>query len=184
MKYLIASDIHGSLEYCEKLINLFRKEEADRLILLGDILYHGARNNLPNGYDTKSVTALLNLHKDEITCIKGNCDSEIDELVLDFPLIYDYSIIEIDNLKIALTHGHLHNSEIPFRIPNIDVVLHGHFHIHSWEKVNGVCYFNPGSISIPKCDTKHSCIIYENNIFSWVDLEGNIFHQEKVEKHK
>lgn len=163
MRYLIASDLHGSAYYVEKLMDVFNNGRFDKLILLGDILYHGPRNNLPLEYNPKKVIELLNSISNKIICVKGNCDSEVDQMVLDF-MIHDKLKIEIDNLKIYLEHGHhLEKYE------EDSYVLFGHTHIKKCEVVDNVTYLNPGSVSIPK-DKTHSYMIYDDG-FKWFNLE-------------
>lgn len=165
MKILIASDIHGSYYYLEKLINIYKKGNFDKLLLLGDILYHGARNDLPMDYNTKKCFSLLNEFKDQIIAIKGNCDSEVDEMVLDFPLKVEQTLF-IDGKTWICCHGH-HLKE---KYPLDSIVLFGHTHIKKDEIKEGTRYLNPGSISIPK-DGTHSYIAYENQTFSFCILE-------------
>lgn len=175
MKYLIASDIHGSLVYCEKLIEAFRRESADRLILLGDILYHGPRNDLPEGYDPKGVTALLNTYRDKILCVRGNCDTEVDQMVLSFPIMAEYAALDAGDKLMYLTHGHHFNinSLPPLNAGNI--LLYGHTHIPLCEERDGVLCLNPGSVSIPKNGTPHSYMTYENSTFLWKTLDGETY---------
>ena len=123
MKYIIASDIHGSYDWCEKLLQAFEKEKADKLILLGDLLYHGARNDLPQGYDTKKVFAALNTYKDKIVAIRGNCDSEVDQMVLDFLCLADYALLEEPDRTLFLTHGHLFNKQNPPLLKERDILF-------------------------------------------------------------
>ena len=173
MKLLIASDIHGSAYYCKKLIKLFEQEKADKLILLGDILYHGPRNDLPLEYAPKQVITMLNDIKDKILCIRGNCDTEVDQMVLDFPILADYGVMFVNDRLIYMTHGHTYN---PDNLPPLqagDVLMCGHTHVPKFVKYDNFIYINPGSVSIPKENSEHSVIIYENNVFSFCDLDGN-----------
>ena len=111
MKLMIASDIHGSSYYCRKMIEAYRQEEADRLLLLGDLLYHGPRNNLPRDYNPKEVISMLNEIKNELLCVRGNCDTEVDQMVLDFPILAEYCLLELDGRTIFATHGHNFNPD-------------------------------------------------------------------------
>ena len=111
MKLLIASDLHGSAYYCEKLLEAFQREEADKILFLGDILYHGPRNDLPEGYDTKKTAAMLNAWKNKIFCVRGNCDTEVDQMVLQFPVLADYAVLQAGDRLIYATHGHVHNMQ-------------------------------------------------------------------------
>ncbi len=177
MKLFIASDIHGSSYYCSKLIDAFKKEKADRILLLGDILYHGPRNDLPKEYDPKKVIDMLNEFSDIILSVRGNCDSEVDQMVLDFPCLADYSLILNENRTIFATHGHIYNAENMPKIKTGDVLLHGHTHVTACEKLsNGAYYINPGSVSIPKNDTERGYLIFEDSTFTFKNLDGNVLN--------
>lgn len=176
MKWLIASDIHGSLYYGKKLIEQIKKEEPDKVIFLGDILYHGPRNDLPNDYNPKELIKLLNEYKDKIISVRGNCDSEVDQMVLEFPIMADYMILTINDLTIFATHGHLYDVEnIPFK--EIDVVLSGHTHVQKCDKYDNYVHMNPGSVSIPKENSYHGYMVVVDKVFYWKDLEGNIINK-------
>ena len=164
MKLLIASDIHGSAYWCRKLMEQIEIEQPDKVILLGDLLYHGPRNDLPKDYCPKEVIPMLSALKEKILAVRGNCEAEVDQMVLPFPCMADYAMVEADGLTFYLTHGHLHN---PDRLPPLQpgtVFLSGHTHIKLDETVSGIRCLNPGSVSIPK-DGSHSCILYENGQF-------------------
>ena len=172
MKLMIASDIHGSAYYCEKMLSLYEKEKAEKLILLGDLLYHGPRNDLPKGYDPKKVIDLLNEKQNEILCVRGNCEAEVDQMVLEFPVMADYMVMWLEGKMIFVTHGHLYNTENPPKLKKGDVLLHGHTHVHVCEAFgDGFTYLNPGSVSIPKGDEIASYMIYEDGVFTVKDLE-------------
>ena len=176
MKLLIASDIHGSALYCGELLKAYDREKADRLLLLGDVLYHGPRNDLPDGYAPKEVILMLNARKNDILCIRGNCDTEVDQMVLDFPLMADYALLYVDGLRLYATHGHVFN---PDRLPPLqpgDILLYGHTHIPAWDRRDGVLCLNPGSVSIPKAGSERSYMILENGVFSWKTLSGDEYH--------
>lgn len=176
MKWLIASDIHGSLYYGKKLIEQIKKEEPDKVIFLGDILYHGPRNDLPKDYNPKELIKLLNEYKDKIISVRGNCDSEVDQMVLEFPMMADYVILTINDLTIFATHGHLYDVEnIPFK--GIDVVLSGHTHVQKCDKYDHYVHINPGSVSIPKENSYHGYMVVVDKVFYWKDLEGNIINK-------
>ena len=179
MKLMIASDIHGSAYYCKALLERFDAEQAHRLLLLGDILYHGPRNDLPRDYAPKEVLAMLNARKDKLFCVRGNCDTEVDQMVLEFPILADYCIVTAGDRLIYATHGHNHNlSALPPLQPG-DILLHGHTHIPAWESFgNGNLYCNPGSVSIPKADSSCSYMTLENNQFAWKSLDGTVYHTE------
>ena len=111
MKYLIASDLHGSARYCRALLEMLRREQADRLVLLGDLLYHGPRNPLPEEYDTQSVAAMLGGVAERVLCVRGNCDSEVDQMILPFPMLADYALLSLEGVELFATHGHLYGPD-------------------------------------------------------------------------
>ena len=170
MKLIIASDIHGSAYWCRKLMDLVKAENPDRLILLGDLLYHGPRNDLPRDYAPKQVIPMLSEHKDKIIAVRGNCEAEVDQMVLPFPCLADFSQLYVDGKLFYLTHGHHASPENLPPLPQGSVFLSGHTHVKRDEMVNGIRCLNPGSVSIPK-DGSHSCMIWENNEFSFRILE-------------
>ncbi len=183
MKLFIASDIHGAAGYCREMLEAYDREQADRLLILGDILYHGPRNDLPAEYAPKSVLAMLNERKSEVLCVRGNCDTEVDQMVLEFPIMADYAIFNMDGVNIYATHGHIFNTSNPPMLQKGDILLHGHTHIPAWDEFgeNGeFLYLNPGSISIPKKDSAHSYMIYENGLFQWKSLDGEVYHELRV----
>ena len=150
MKYFIASDIHGSAYYCRRLLEAYQREGADRFVLLGDILYHGPRNDLPKDYNPKEVFAMLNDIKDSILCVRGNCDSEVDQMLLDFPITAPWQQVLSERTRLFLTHGHLYSPEKMPPLAAGDVLVYGHTHIPVAEKRGDIFLFNPGSVSIPK----------------------------------
>lgn len=173
MKLMIASDIHGSSYYCKKLIDAYQREKADKLLLLGDILYHGPRNDLPRDYNPKEVIAILNPMKQELLCVRGNCDTEVDQMVLEFPILADYCFIELDGHTIFATHGHVHNPKNLPMLKEGDILLNGHTHIPANQDMGTYTYMNPGSVSIPKEKSEHGYMIYDGE-FIWKDLDGNV----------
>ena len=173
MKYMIASDIHGSTYYCRAMLDAFEKEGADRLILLGDILYHGPRNDLPRDYAPKEVIAMLNAKKDALLCVRGNCDTEVDQMVLDFPILADYAVLDLGKKLLYLTHGHHHNEKTPPPMREGDILMNGHTHVPKCTEHEHFVYMNPGSVSIPKEGSAHGYMTVENGIFLWKDLSGN-----------
>lgn len=177
MKWLIASDIHGSAKYCELLLNAYDKEGADRLLLLGDVLYHGPRNDLPENYAPKTVIEMLNARKNGIFCVRGNCDTEVDQMVLDFPVMADYCLIPLCDRMIFATHGHKFNTSNLPPLKKGDILLHGHTHIAACEQAGEIMYLNPGSVSIPKKDSTHRYMTLCGNKFIWKDLDGNLLHE-------
>lgn len=175
MKLMIASDIHGSWYYCNKLIEAYKREQPDKLLLLGDILYHGPRNELPKDYNPKGVIDGLNTISDDILCVRGNCDSEVDQMVLDFPVMADYCILYLNNRMIFASHGHIYS---PTQLPKLkkgDILLNGHTHVPKCEEYEGYIYMNPGSVSIPKEESAHGYMTIEENQFFWKNLDGEYY---------
>ena len=170
MKLLIASDIHGSAYWCRKLLEVYQQEQPDKLVLLGDILYHGPRNDLPREYAPKAVIALLSPLAEKILCVRGNCEAEVDQMVLPFPCMAPYSQLLVEDKTFYLTHGHHENPRNLPRLNPGDVFLSGHTHVKEDVLVEGVRCLNPGSVSIPK-DGSHSCLVYDNGDFSFRILE-------------
>ena len=170
MKLLIASDIHGSAEHCGKLMEAVKQENPAKVLLLGDLLYHGPRNNLPAGYAPKDVATMLNGIKEKLLCVRGNCDSEVDQMMLEFPMLSDSALLCWEGITIYATHGH---HDFP-ALQSGEVVLSGHTHVPvSYEK-DGVRYLNPGSVSIPKEDSWYGYMILEDGTFTWKNLLGEI----------
>ena len=181
MKLMIASDIHGSAYYCRKTLEAFEREGADRLLILGDVLYHGPRNDLPEGHDPKKVIALLNPEKSHILCVRGNCDTEVDQMVLDFPILADYCILYAGSRMIFATHGHHYNlSALPPLQPG-DILLHGHTHVPAWEPFgdSNLCC-NPGSVSIPKAQSARGYLLLTEKRAVWKNLSGTAYHDEAL----
>lgn len=198
MKLMIASDIHGSALYCRRMLEAYEREGAGRLLLLGDILYHGPRNDLPEGYAPREVIAMLNSMKDQILCVRGNCDTEVDQMVLEFPIMADYCFLELpcgcaqegnthqDLITLFATHGHVFH---PHHLPPLrdgDILLNGHTHIPACEEILDMKggtyqYLNPGSVSIPKEGSAHSYMVYENGGFAWKNLEGEEYMKWKTD---
>ena len=179
MKWMIASDLHGSAYYCRKMLEAFEREGADRLFLLGDLLYHGPRNDLPREYAPKEVIPLLNGKKEKLLCVRGNCDAEVDQMVLEFPVLADYAVLPVGQRLIYATHGHIyHVKNLPPLAPG-DVLLHGHNHVPAWTEFGqGNLYLNPGSVSIPKENSPHSYMTLEGNTMQWKELESSaVFHE-------
>lgn len=170
MKLLIASDIHGSAYWCRKLLEVYQQEQPDKLVLLGDILYHGPRNDLPREYAPKAVIDLLSPLAEKILCVRGNCEAEVDQMVLPFPCMAPYSQLLVEDKTFYLTHGHHENPRNLPRLNPGDVFLYGHTHVKEDILVEGVRCLNPGSVSIPK-DGSHSCLVYDKGEFSFRILE-------------
>lgn len=177
MKLFFISDIHGSVYYLKKALERFQEEKADYIVILGDILYHGARNPLPLEYNPKEVISLLNSLGDRIIAVRGNCDSEVDEMVIDFPIMSTYSNILYNNRRIFITHGHIYNENNMPPLTDGDVMIHGHTHIPRADKKDNIYIINPGSITLPKEGNPHTYGVLEHNTFIIKSLEG-IVHEE------
>lgn len=179
MKWMIASDLHGSAYYCRKMLEAFEREGADRLFLLGDLLYHGPRNDLPREYAPKEVIPLLNGKKEKLLCVRGNCDAEVDQMVLEFPVLADYAVLPVGRRLIYATHGHIYHVKNLPPLATGDVLLHGHTHVPAWTEFGqGNLYLNPGSVSIPKENSPHSYMTLEENTMQWKELESSaVFHE-------
>ncbi len=180
MKLMIASDIHGSLKYCRQLIDRYNGEGCDKLILLGDVLYHGPRNDLPDGYNPKGVIALLNDMSQEILCVRGNCEAEVDDMVLDFDVLAEYAVLYHKNKMIYFTHGHKLNPQNPPKLKKGDILFNGHTHVSKIEKFEDYLYVNPGSVSIPKEDTPRGYIILDDEKIIHKTLEGEILEECEI----
>ena len=175
MRLLIASDIHGDLDSMEKVLRAFESEGAERLLLLGDLLYHGPRNDLPATYAPKAVIELLNANKNNIMTVRGNCDTEVDQMVLTFPILADYIYLSLDGLGIFATHGHHHNTQTPPPLRKGEILLHGHTHVLKCEEFGDEnFYLNPGSAALPKENNPRTYMVYENRRFTVKDFDGNV----------
>ena len=169
MKLMIASDLHGSAYYTRLLLEAMDKEQPDRLLLLGDLLYHGPRNDLPREYAPKKVIEMLNARKSQILCVRGNCEAEVDQMVLEFPVLSEFGVVFADGLTLYMLHGHK-NLDIPV-MPG-DILLCGHTHVPAVRKDGEHYYVNPGSVSIPKNGSCHGYMMLENRHLTHVSLEG------------
>lgn len=178
MKYLVASDLHGSATACEKILEAFHREEADRLVLLGDILYHGPRNPLPEGYDPKACCAMLNPCREKITAVRGNCDAAVDQMVLEFPILAEYLLLEVAGRTAFVTHGDVWG---PDRLPSLSkgsLLLSGHTHVPMNEEREGIRCLNPGSPSLPKDDAhRRGYLLLEDSGIVWKTFEGEMYDQ-------
>lgn len=182
MKWMIASDIHGSALFCRQLLEAFARERAGRLLLLGDLLYHGPRNRLPEGYAPQEVAALLNGVREKIFCVRGNCEAEVDQMVLDFPVLADYCLLEAEGRLVFATHGHHYNLGSPPALSPGDVLLHGHTHVPAKERQpGGWWYLNPGSASLPKEDSPRGYMTWEGSQFTWKELDGTEYGRLDME---
>ncbi len=180
MKLFVASDLHGSEYYCKKLLEAYNREKADRLLFLGDVLYHGPRNDLPEGYNPKAVIELLNARREHLLCVRGNCDTEVDQMVLQFPILADYCVLEWGGATIYATHGHVYNEKNPLPMPKGSILLHGHTHVPVCNEHEEYICMNPGSVSIPKENSHHGYMIMEEGLFQWKNLEGEVIREYKL----
>lgn len=179
MKWIVASDIHGSALYCRKLLEAFESAQADRLLLLGDLLYHGPRNALPPEYDPQQVAHMLNAYAASVLCVRGNCEAEVDQMMLTFPVLAEYALLSVKGRLVFATHGHTwNNAHLPPLQPQ-DVLLHGHTHIPACEQADTHLYLNPGSVSLPKEDSPHGYMLLDDQSGEvlWYDLDGNLCHR-------
>ncbi len=180
MKWMIASDLHGSAYYCRELLAAFAKENADRLLLLGDVLYHGPRNDLPEEYNPKEVIRLLNEKADGIYSVRGNCDAEVDQMVLKIPVLADYALLPVSERMVFATHGHVyHEGHLP-PMKKGDILLCGHTHVTACEEREGYVYMNPGSVSMPKEGTNRGYMTLEDGEFLWKTLAGEVTNSYRV----
>ena len=181
MKILIASDIHGSAHFCKMLISTIEKEKPQKVILLGDILYHGPRNDLPVGYSPKEVISMLNPLKNMLLCVRGNCDAEVDQMVLNFPIMADYAVLPMGEKMLYCSHGHIYNKQSLLPMNKGDILINGHTHVPECTDLGDVTYLNCGSVSIPKENSPHSYMIFENDEFLWKNLEnGEVYKNYKL----
>jgi len=182
MKLVIASDIHGSAFWCAKLLELCEKEQPDHLILLGDILYHGPRNDLPRDYAPKQVIPMLAKWAEKILCVRGNCEAEVDQMVLKFPVMADYCVLPLEKHAIYATHGHTHGEDDPLPMTPGDYLLCGHTHVPAFNVHADYTYINPGSTSIPKNGSAHSYMLMDGDMLLWKDLaSGEVYRRETIE---
>lgn len=181
MKIMFASDLHGDYDCAVATVEKYKDENAEKLILLGDLLYHGPRNDLPDGYAPKKVIELLNGIKDELVCVRGNCDTEVDQMVLEFPILADYMLIFERGKSFFITHGHRHNTSAPPALKEGDLLIHGHTHVLTVTPF-GNCntYINPGSVSLPKEGNPKSYMTYTDGLFEIKDFDGNILKSFKI----
>ena len=178
MKLMFASDIHGSALWCEKMLAVYEREKPEKLCLLGDILYHGPRNDLPEGHAPKEVIKLLNSFRNKPICVRGNCDTEVAQMVLEFSVLAEYALVYADGYEFFLTHGHIHTPQSLPSIPQGAVMLNGHTHIPKAEQMSGVHCLNCGSVALPKENTPHSVLVYEDGMFRWLDIANDAVFME------
>ena len=181
MKLLICSDIHGDLDSMKDVLSAYKSEGAEKILILGDLLYHGPRNDLPKSYAPKAVIELLNANKEIVMSVRGNCDTEVDQMVLEFPILADYAYLELDGITVFATHGHHHNTATPPPLRKGEILLHGHTHVLKIEEFgNGNLYINPGSAALPKENNPRTYAIYENRTFTIKDFDGNTVLERKI----
>ena len=180
MKYMFASDVHGSAYYCRLMLEKYKEEQAERLVLLGDLLYHGPRNDLPKEYAPKEVIKMLNGMKNDIYAVRGNCEAEVDQMVLEFPVMADYCIIMDGERTIYASHGHVYNENNLPPMKNGDIFIHGHTHVLRAEKKENYTILNPGSVSIPKEGNIPTYAVLEDGVFSIRGFEGEIVKELKL----
>ena len=182
MKLMIASDIHGSSFYAERMIERYLEEGAEKLLLLGDILYHGPRNDLPCGYDPKKVANLLNSMKGKILCVRGNCDAEVDQMMLNFPILADYAVLWLEEKMVFATHGHHYSADAPPPLEKGSILLHGHTHLMAMEQRDGYLYLNPGSVSLPKGGNPNSYMVFVDGTFYLKDIDGTVLQEHALKR--
>lgn len=180
MKYMFASDIHGSAYYCRKMLDAYKEEQADRLVLLGDLLYHGPRNDLPRDYAPKEVIPMLNGLKSEIFAVRGNCEAEVDQMVLAFPVMADYCILAIDGRTFYATHGHIYNENNLPPLKDGDILIHGHTHVLRADQKENCIILNPGSVSIPKEDNPPTYAVLEDGVFAIKTFDGDTIREMRL----
>lgn len=181
-KIVFASDIHGSAFWCEKLLEFCRRQNPDKIVLLGDLLYHGPRNPLPDGHNPQGVAQMLSSIKEKLVCVRGNCDAEVDQMVLPFPIMADYALMQAGNRTLYLTHGHLFSHENVPPVERGTVLFNGHFHVPCHKQLDcGVLYVNCGSVALPKENSAHSCMLLDGDKLVWIDLAtGKSFDEIKL----
>ena len=185
MKIMFASDIHGSAYYCRRMLEAYRDLGASRLVILGDILYHGPRNDLPREYAPKEVIAMLNPLKREIYAVRGNCDTEVDQMVLEFPILADYALLAIEGKTFFATHGHVYNQDSLPPMQEGDILIHGHTHLLKAEQVKTedcgqITVLNPGSVSIPKGGNPNTYGVFADGVFSIRTLDGDVVKEIRL----
>ena len=172
MNIMIASDIHGSAFWCRRLLEAYDREGCERLLLLGDILYHGPRNPLPEEYAPALVAEMLSARARDILAVRGNCDSDVDQMVLSFPIMAENAILYAGGHMIFTTHGHVYNEDNPPKLHGGDFLLHGHTHVQVLRDHGDYTYVNPGSVSLPKEDSFRGYMLLSDAGFIWKTLSG------------
>jgi putative phosphoesterase len=180
MKLFLISDIHGSLYCLQRALDRYKEEGASYIVLLGDTLYHGPRNPLPKDYNPEAVASLLNEYKDKIIAVRGNCDSEVDQMLIEYPMMADYTIVLCNNRRLFLTHGHIYNENNMPNLSDNDVLIHGHTHLPVAHKHNEIYVLNPGSVSLPKENYPNSYAVLQDDLFQIKNLQGIVIKEIKV----
>ena len=185
MKFVIASDLHGAAPAVRALMERIDRETPDRVLLLGDLLYHGPRNDLPQEYAPKQVIAMLNEYKNEIIAVRGNCEAEVDQMVLEFPILADYGLLVLEGKAFYATHGHVYNQDHLPPLQDGDILVHGHTHILKAETIEAeggrhIAVLNPGSVSIPKGGNPNTYAMLEDGVFSILTLDGDVVKEIKL----
>lgn len=177
MKIFIISDIHGSATWLQRVCEIYDREQADQLLVLGDLLYHGPRNPLPDGYDPQRIAAILNEYKHHIIAVRGNCDAEVDQMLIEFPMMADYTMLYSEQWRMYATHGHLlHMDDLP-PLQHGDLFIQGHTHVPVAERKGDIFVLNPGSISLPKDGYPNSYAILDGSDFRVLDFTGQVIKQ-------
>ena len=179
MKVMIISDIHGSHTCLEAVLPYYKEFGCEKLLILGDELYHGPRNPLPEGYDCKAVAATLNAYKDVIVAVRGNCDAEVDQMMLEYPCMDTMQLLDINGKKVLLTHGHIYNED---NLPDesFDILMSGHTHVPVLHKEGGHIFLNPGSITLPKNDTPKCFAIMDEEKIVIYTVENKEVYKELI----
>ncbi len=184
MKWMIASDIHGNADFCGQMLRRFEEEKADRLLLLGDILYHGPRNDITEGYAPKTVAGMLNGIREKLLCVRGNCDCEVDQMMLEFPILADYALLDMGSRLVFATHGHVYNEDHLPPLKKGDVLIHGHTHIPLHTEKDGILCLNPGSVTISKNGCERGYMTLEDGVFFWKTLDGREYDRLSTNKEQ
>lgn len=177
MKYMFASDIHGSAYYAKKIVDKFKDSGAYKLILCGDLLYHGPRNPFPKEYNPSQVAEIFNEISQDIYAVRGNCDSEVDQMILNFPMMSDYTVLSLNGITFYLTHGHLYDENNLPQINKKEAFIFGHIHLPVAKKKGDIYILNPGSASLPKENNPNSYALLEGKNFKVISFEGEILKE-------
>ena len=177
MKLFVATDVHGSAYWAQRIVAEFKRSNADKLILLGDVYNHGPRNPFPRDYAPMKVAEAFNAIADKVIAVKGNCDSEVDEMISDFPFVKEHTVT-VGDRQLYFTHGHVHNKDnVPEVLKENDVLFYGHFHKNEMTVVNGVLCVNVSSASLPK-DVPSYCIVDDSGVAVY-EIDGKVISQTK-----